>query len=210
MNFVLPSSGVNWTTSGPNSIIWTYKEGDPTFVNLQLLHNGNGNFEPIANLLTADGILVTGIDITSQMMFLSPSCMPGRPSLPTGSGYSLRMFYEQTNGSRTTMGITNGTFNIITGEATECLTYANGTFTTSAISVPTSNATVSANSSSSPRNRAGAIAGGIIGGLIACLLIAAFTVRHRRNMRKRMTQHFIMKKGLILPKLIGSKNMEIK
>ena len=44
----------------------------------------------------------------SLMILLWADSIPGSPSLPTGSGYSLRMFSEQANGTRATLGTSNG------------------------------------------------------------------------------------------------------
>jgi type VI protein secretion system component VasK len=101
--------------------------------------------------------------------------------------------------------------------------FANGTFPATAINAPTSIASPSANPSvcflhdlispslrlcpqlqtTSSRNRAGAVAGGVVRGLAACLLVVVVTMmynRHCRNLRKRMTQLFMMKGGLVLVK----------
>ena len=64
--------------------------------------------------------------------------------------------------------------------------------------------------SSSPKSHVAAIAGGVVGGLLACLLVVAATVmynRHRRDLRKRMTQQFVMKKGLVLGKPTDNKDV---
>lgn len=53
--------------------MWNYTAGTPTFANIQLLHDNKETFQPIPNLLTTDGIIASGIDITSGMMFLTPS-----------------------------------------------------------------------------------------------------------------------------------------
>jgi hypothetical protein len=45
--------------------------------------------------------------------------------------------------------------------------------------------------------------GGVVGGLAACLLVVVLMVmynKHRRNLRKWMTQQFMMKKGVVLVK----------
>jgi len=217
VKFVLPSNGANWTTSGPNDIEWTYGAGTPTFVNIQLLHNNNDSFQPIPDLLNAEGVFATGVDIVSSTIVFTPSCLSGNPSLPTGSGYSLRMFSETTNGTRTTLAMSNGTFNIIAADATECLGFGNGSTTSSSASTSTGTATgvatASANlSSSSSKSHAGAIAGGVIGGLVACLLVVAGTMmynRNRRNARKRMTQQFVIKKGLVLGRPADNKDVEL-
>ncbi|KIM86632.1 hypothetical protein PILCRDRAFT_310171 [Piloderma croceum F 1598] len=210
VRFVLPTVGSNWTDRGPNSIEWTYEAGSPELVNIQLLHNNNESFQPIHGLLDADGVFAVGIDIAGSLNIFTPSCIPGNPALPTGSNYSLRMFSETPNGTRTNLATTEGTFNIVAAEATECLGLGNGTFPSSVASVPTSIATTSANLSSSSKRHAGAIAGGVVGGLIACLLVVAGTVmynRYRRDIRKRMTQQFVIKKGLVLGRPVDSKDV---
>jgi len=192
VSFISPSNGVDWTTSGPNNVSWTYGQGAPTFVDIQLLHNGEAAFEPIEGLLTAQGLLGIAVDITTGTMMVTPSCISGNPSLPTGSGYSLRMYSETPNGTETTLGTSNGTFNIIAASATECLGLGNGTLTSSVNTGPTTTPASASNlSSSSPKSHVAAIAGGVVGGLIACLLVVVATVmynRNRRNLRKRMTQ----------------------
>jgi len=65
-------------------------------------------------------------------------------------------------------------------------------------------------SQSSSKRHAGAIAGGVVGGLIACLLVVAGTVmynRYRREIRKTMTQQFVIKKGLVLGRPVDSKDV---
>jgi len=214
MNFVLPNSGATWTISGPNLIFWTYEAGDPKFVNIQLLHNNNESFQPIPNLITAEGIFAPGINITNDMMIFTPSCASGSPSLPAGSGFTLRMFSETTNGTRTSLGVT-GNFNISADNVTACegggaLTFPYAINSTS--SRPSSTATASANLSSfSSKGRPGAIAGGVLGGFVFCLLAVVGTVmynRHRRGAKKRLTQQFVMRKGLVIGKPVDSKDVE--
>jgi len=215
MSFILPIRETTWTTSGPNLILWTYEADDPKFVNIQLLHNNNESFQPIPNLITAEGIFAPGINITNDMMIFTPSCASGSSSLPTGSGFTLRMFSEMTNGTRTSLGVT-GDFNISADNVTACA--GGGVLTipytsNSTSSRPSSTATASANlSSSSSKGRPGAIAGGVLGGLVVCLLAVVGTImynRHRRGARKRLTQQFRMRKGLVLGKPVDSKDAEL-
>jgi len=206
VNFLSPSNGVDWLNSGPNNISWNHEAGAPEFVNIQLLHYGSSTFEPIEGLLTSDGLIATAIHVTIGTMMLMPSCINGNPSLPTGSGYSLRMFSETPNDTQTTLGTSNGTFNIVAAMPTECIGLGNGTLTSSVSVGPTSPASVSTLSPSSPKSHVAAIAGGVVGGILACLLVVAATVmykRHCRALRKRMTQQFVMKKGLVIGKPAG-------
>jgi len=213
VNFIYPSNGVDWTTLGPNNVSWTYGQGAPTLVNIQLLHYDEAAFDPIEGLLTAQGLLGTAVDITTGMMMLPSSCILGKAPLPMGSGYSLRMYSETPNGTETTLGTSNGTFNIVAAPAMECLGLGNGTLTSSANVRPTATPASASNlSSSSPKSHVAAIAGGVVGGLLACLLVVAATImynRHRRDLRKRMTQQFVMKKGLVLGKPTDNKDVEM-
>lgn len=88
-----PTAGDTWTTSGehpflrlvqshrrlisaivgPNTISWNVAPGDPSYINVQLVHNNSTSFEPITNLLSADGFIATGIAVTSGYIFLTPS-----------------------------------------------------------------------------------------------------------------------------------------
>jgi hypothetical protein len=89
-----PTAGTNWTTSGescmvpltklswvassrrfagPNIISWKVDHGDPLLVNIQLAHNNNSSFKPIPGLLSADGIIATGINVTIVEMLFTPS-----------------------------------------------------------------------------------------------------------------------------------------
>jgi hypothetical protein len=65
--------------------------------------------------------------------------------------------------------------------------------------------------SSSSKSRAGAIAGGVVGGLVVCLLVvvgALMYSRYRRDVRKRLTQQFVMRKGLVLGKPANNKDVQ--
>lgn len=93
VTIVQPSNGAEWTSTGkvlhlhinlfnsltypfkqgPNFISWTYKSGDPKNLTFQLLHDNNSTFEPIPNLLTANGIVVSGVDLTSSVIEFTPS-----------------------------------------------------------------------------------------------------------------------------------------
>jgi len=211
VDFVFPNNDAKWTTSGPNNISWTYLAFAPQFSSFQLLHNGDATFQPIPGLLPSNGIFLIGVDLQKETLAFTPSCMPGNPSLPPGSGYSLRMFTETANGTQTTLGTSNGTFNIVAGPPTiMCLDQGNGTSSSSGISGPTRTAAASNLSSSSPKNRAGAIAAGVGGALI--MLIGAGVVvfnKHRRELRKRLTQQFVMKKRLNIGTTVDKTDLEI-
>jgi len=124
------------------------------------------------------------------------------------------MFSEDTNGTRKTLGVTNGTFNISAENATGCSGGSTFEFTSpanSTSSAPSGTATTSVHSASS-KSHAGAIAGGVVGGLIACLLVVVAAMmynRHRRNVRKRMTHQFMMKKGLGAVRPVDNKDVEL-
>ena len=48
------------------------------------------------------------VDWMLILTFRSLGSIPGNPSLPTGSAYSLRMFSQAANGTRTTLATSNG------------------------------------------------------------------------------------------------------
>jgi len=94
VRFVLPITGSNWTdrgtchfaftdsqlshntrplSTGPNSIEWIYEKGSPEVVNIQLLHNNNESFQPIHNLLDADGVFAPGLYISGGLYIFTPS-----------------------------------------------------------------------------------------------------------------------------------------
>ena len=125
------------------------------------------------------------------------------------------------------------TFNIVTADATECVGLGNGTSAPSSVGttagVATSFPTVPANlsvcvlsplgsqldqvgvffQSPSSKSHIGAIAGGVVGGLIAYLLVVAGTVMYnrRRNVMRRMTKRFVIKKWLVLGRSVDSKDV---
>jgi hypothetical protein len=86
-----PTNNIIWTTSGelshmhlsimaikqhfagPNTISWIFQAGDPSFINIRLLHDNVSNFQPIVGLLSADGMIATGIDITTRYQVFTPS-----------------------------------------------------------------------------------------------------------------------------------------
>jgi hypothetical protein len=57
---------------GQNLIRWTFPNGTTAFANIQLLHNNNTIFQPIPTLLTADGLLATGIDVAAGEFIIVP------------------------------------------------------------------------------------------------------------------------------------------
>jgi hypothetical protein len=58
---------------GPNFISWTYNSGEPSLVNLQLLHKNNDTFQPIKDLLSSQGIFAPAININESMMLFTPA-----------------------------------------------------------------------------------------------------------------------------------------
>jgi hypothetical protein len=58
--------------TGPNTISWNNQSATPTFVNIQLLHNNISTFQPVPNLLSADGTFATGVNLQSGMIILLP------------------------------------------------------------------------------------------------------------------------------------------
>jgi hypothetical protein len=54
----------------------------------------------VVSRIIADSLLI--------LTFRSLGSLPGNPSLPTGSAYSLRMFSQAANGTRTTLATSNG------------------------------------------------------------------------------------------------------
>jgi len=199
-----PTNNTIWTTSGPNTISWIFQAGDPSFMNIRLLHNNVSNFQPIVGLLSADGMIATGIDITTRYQVFTPSCLPGNPSLPTGTGYSLQILSASTTGSYTVLNSTHGTFSIVAADANMCTSFV------SAVSAMPSSTSTETNLSwsSSPKYHIGVIAGGVIGGLLFCLLIVAVCLlykRYSRDARQKKTRDFIIKKGLITRMPVANK-----
>ncbi|KIM73733.1 hypothetical protein PILCRDRAFT_15022 [Piloderma croceum F 1598] len=162
VTFVSPTRDASWTSTGwcrislklfhanayrsqgPNLIVWTSSNDTTAFANIQLLHNNNTTFQPIPSLLTADGLLATGIDVAAREFFVIPYCIPGHPSLPLGAGYSLQMFSEMPDGTKTTLAVTNGTFSIVAGQPITCPSFSTSTTSgTSSSSQSTGTATTS-------------------------------------------------------------------
>jgi hypothetical protein len=194
VTIIEPNNSTQWTNTGPNFISWTYGTNDPKNLTFQLLHNNNSTFTPIPNLLTADGIIVTGVDLTSSAISFTPSCDAGSPSLPSGTGYTLKALYHAPNGTYTFLNVSQGTFRILTA------TVESACDPHPVISSPTPISSIKV-SSSSTSHHIGAIIGGVIGGIVLCVIAAtsAFLFnRYNRKVRSKRTQQFVMRKGLVI------------
>ncbi|KIM75833.1 hypothetical protein PILCRDRAFT_662133 [Piloderma croceum F 1598] len=197
-----PVAGSNWTTSGPNIISWKADNGDPPFVDIQLVQNNQSSFRPIPGLLPADGIIATDIEVKKGCVDFLPFCFPTNSSFPAGSGYSLRLLSNEGNKTYSVLNSTQP-FHIVDANATSCIGIQPSTnlpSTASSTAVPLNISTLQNTLSSSTSNsHTAAIAGGFIGGLaIFDLLVCGAIIYNRRlrNARRRKTQQCLMKTAL--------------
>jgi len=204
-----PTTGSNWTTTGPNIISWKVEHGDPLFVNIQLVHKNKSSLRPIPGFLPADGIIATGVNARLVEMLFTPSCFPDNPSLPAGSGYSLRFLSGSTNETKSILNST-GNFHIVAANATACVGLNTSTTgsTPSRTSIPSNISTQSDNISSlTSSSHASIVAGGIIGGLALCDLLVCGAIvynRRQRKARKKRKQQILMHQELVRVKSIES------